>query len=193
MANNAADQSTMNACAAKDGPRLTAVLKGPETPRTLLSPSAMPFNIALSASDDEKKALYKEKQEKAVNASITTLELITIVNMSSWKKRSIIHGLIVCVHMRNCAVMQSWPRKKLKNLNPSMISSSRSSQSLHLVELNDSQERSIENERTNDAIGACSFLTLAFSASTGSGSLVMWQMRDVNKLLAADWPDSIDS
>ena len=90
------------------------------------------------------------KQEKAVNASMTTFELITTVKIISEKKRLIIHGLIVCVHMRNYAVMQSCPRKKLKNLNPSIKSSSLSSQSLHLVELNDAQERDTEKDRIYD-------------------------------------------
>ena len=75
------------------------------------------------------------------------LLLTTMVKMSYWKKRWIIQGLIDCVHIKNWAVRHSWPRKKLKNLTPSSVSSSSSSQSLHLLLDRDFQARAMLKDK----------------------------------------------
>ena len=52
------------------------------------------------------------------------------------------------VHIRNWAVMHIWPREKLRNLYPSMTSSSLSSHNLHLVVVTDLKELDTENDMT---------------------------------------------
>ena len=47
----------------------------------------------------------------------------------------------------NYAVMQNWAKKKLKNLAPSIVSSSRSSHNLHFELEREAQLRTMANER----------------------------------------------